>query len=113
MLSFIIIINNMKAQEKKESKQSVNKQMGIGSLGMQWNKQLLFLQTYVSFKELMEILSIHLGKTLSIYVRSAVHVSLEQTTEYFQRMKHLSTWIKINIIECTADNTIIFPHKRW
>lgn len=39
MLSFIIIINNMKAQEKKGSKQSVNKQMGIGSLGMQWNKQ--------------------------------------------------------------------------
>lgn len=51
MLSFIIIINNIKAQEKKNSKQSVNKQMGIGSLGMQWNKQL-FLQTDVSFKEL-------------------------------------------------------------
>lgn len=37
----------MKAQEKKGGKQSVNKQMGIGSLGMQWNKQLLFLQTCV------------------------------------------------------------------
>jgi len=64
--------------------------MEIGSLGMQWNKQL-FLQTDVSFKELMEILSIHLGKILSLYVSYAVHVSLQRTTEYFQRMKHLST----------------------
>lgn len=86
--------------------------MGIGSLGMQWNKQML-LQTNVSFEELMEILSIHLDKILSLSVSYAVHESLQQTTDYFQRMKHLPTWIKINIIECTADNTIIFPHKRW